>query len=839
MFLGLHYALTATHSVTVDQLVLGAWQSLIAIGDSAASHGPLPDAANPFVRTFYRQIEPHVFSWVDNPIPPGDIAIMRRQLDSLRPLFEQLGRPDLHDVVMERFGQVAEHATGTDPLLPRPPGDHVTLPESTPEPRYPLPPPPGSQERIDHQRIGEALLTDDGRITDTSQAKTIAIQAIAARMRSSTPELVLAAFGLVVGTNMGHRLGDGRYVLVPHHEQYPSIGADVLRVDELDLANPRHRPNKVVRMDDPRAETLVRWIAVSEVMGAWSYGSNNNVRVLALQEAAKEEFGLTRVLEWQTNPKVRDAVSRELAYNRNALRDFLRTQYELTQEVLASRGITEVIAYRALTWQEGSVQPEWAGLNVGDTFEARHRPLASWAADRQIVADWLEKRGGRAVILADRKPARDILSIPTTGIGFFAQKELVTLPGDRLVTLDGVFTGKAPAAAAEQTAASNVTIGVPVLDDAAETLADDAATTLANAGEAPESPANDTAERPTPVLQEAGDRWRPLTITTPLDPADPLDSRIIRILDGEEEFPSWWPRDDSGYAITKRDLDFLGINPVQVKWMLTGEAPMGMTPALYQRFGTEILEALRRDGIEPSQVDIRLKGTGAVFFAGIHKTLPREEDLVGSPEATRRLREWFGDSQDRPLRRPYDSMWRLGLEPVPSDVDLDINSTAVVRAARAHWRAHHSDRYPGDFMGGHGYLDKQTVMGAFSALAEWANRWEGELGRPLSLGVFESSGPFDASLLGRALSSHFRDTDWIIHRPDTPMAWRTPRSKIAVSLNSQGAALESSSPTAPATITALAFPRSLRNNPSRTDSDSSPQPRPPSKMQRNDPSRGR
>ncbi|SBW18284.1 hypothetical protein FDG2_0604 [Candidatus Protofrankia californiensis] len=266
---------------------------------------------------------------------------------------------------------------------------------------------------------------------------------------------------------------------------------------------------------------------------------------------------------------------------------------------------------------------------------------------------------------------------------------------------------------------------------------------------------------------------------------------------------------------------------------------MGMTPALYQRFGTEMLEALRRDGIEPSQVDIRLNGTGAVFFAGIHKTLPREEDLVDSPEVTRRLREWFGDSQDRPLRRPYDSMWRLGLEPVPSDVDLNINSTAVVRAARAHWRAHHSDRYPGDFMGGHGYLDKQTVMGAFSALAEWASRWEGELGRPLSLGVFESSGPFDATRLGRALSSHLRDTDWIIHLPDTPMAWRTPRSRITAPLNSQGAVLESSSPTAPATITALTFPRSLRNNPSRTDSDSSPQPRPPSKIQRNDPSRGR
>jgi hypothetical protein len=435
---------------------------------------------------------------------------------------------------------------------------------------------------------------------------------------------------------------------------------------------------------------------------------------------------------------------------------------------------------------------------VGDTFEARHRPLASWSADRQIVADWLEQRGGHAVILADRKPAQDILSMPTTGMGFFAQKEWVTLPGDRLVTLDGVYTGRAPAAELEQTAASSVTIGAPDLGASVRThaesqgaTADATAATPVNAVEAPQSAVPTTAEGrdpqgPAPVPQEAADRWLPLAVTASLDSADPLDRRIIRVLAEEEAFPSWWPRDDSGYAVRKRDLDFLGIDPVQLKWMLTGEAPMGMTPELYQRFGAEMLQSLGQDGIEWSQVDVRLKGTGAGFFAGIHKTMPREEDLVARPEAARRLREWFGDSQDRPLRRPFDCMWRLGLESVPSDFDLDFNSTAMVRAARVHWGDHHSGRYTGDFMGGHGYLDKQTVMGTFPALAEWASRWERELGRPMSLGIFESSGPFDATQLGRALSSHFRDTDWIIHSPDTPMAWRTPTSRITAQPDPQG-----------------------------------------------------
>lgn len=606
-----------------------------------------------------------------------------------------------------------------------------------------LPPAPGSQERADYLRIGEALLTEDGFITHTSQAKTVAIETLAKRMQSSTRELTLSAFGLNVGTDMVQRLGNKNYFLVPHNEKYPSMGADVLHASELDLDDPRHTSEKVLQMDDPRAEALIRQISVSEVMGAWAYGSNNNVRALALQEATKEEFGLDRVLEWDMDKDTRKAVNVELKYNRHALRDFLRTQYEITQETLSDRGVPEVVGYRAMTWQEGGPRPAWADLSVGDTFEALHRPLASWSADRQIVADWLETRGGPGVILVDRTPAKDVLSLSTTGMGFFGQKEWVTLPGDRPSTLDGVSRGNAAVRAAERTAASSINLGAPVLGGV-DKASEEGRTENASGG---------------------GNQWHPLKITASLDPRHPFDRRISRILDGQDEFPEWWPRDDSGYAIKKRDLDFLGINPVQIKWMVTGEAPMGMTPELYDQFRTEMLDVLGRDGVDPSQVDIRLKGTGAGFFSGIHKKLPREEDLVHNPEAAQRLREWLGDSKDRPLRRPHDSMWRLGLESVPSDFDIDINSTAMVRTARAHWKENYSDRYPGDFMGGHGYLDKRVLSESFPSLSEWSKKWEKKLGRELSLGSFESSGPFDATQIGRDLSSHFKSTDWIIHSP--------------------------------------------------------------------------
>ncbi|MFC9498423.1 hypothetical protein [Streptomyces sp. NPDC056982] len=615
-----------------------------------------------------------------------------------------------------------------------------------------IPAPPTAQERLAHQQLGETLLTDGGRVMQTPQAKTIAISALADRMSTSTHELALAGFGLTIGTDMAHHLGDGRYVLATHHAEYPSMGADVLRADARDPADPRHADDRVVPMDAPEADTLIRQIAVSELMGSWAYGSNNNVRVLALQEAARREFDLTDVLEWHTPPAIRAAVAMELDYNEDALRDFLRTQYTMTQEALASRNITELISYRALTWHAEDPLPQWAGLEAGASVPASHRPLSSWSADRQIVADWLTQRGGNAVILLERKPAHEILALPLTGLGFLGQKEWVTLPGSRPALLDGVFTGVT--AEGEQNAASHITLGTPALTAKAATTA-------------PAAPA-----------EEQTTRWQPGLSTPALVRTDPLDQQIIRVLDGQEPPPHWWPTDDSGYAVQQRDLNFLHIDPAQIKWLATGQSPMGLTPQLYARFGTEMLEALEQDGIDASQVDIRLKGTGSGFFSGLHKTLPNEQDLTGRPEGVQRLRDWFGDSPDRPLRRPYDAMWRLGLESEPSDFDLDINSSAIVQAARTYWRTHHSDRYMGDFMGGHGYLDKQTAKATLPALAQWADRWQQGLQRPLSLGVFESSGPFNATLIGRTLTSHFLDGDWIIHRPDTPMAWRTPRSRI-------------------------------------------------------------
>ncbi|WBQ07308.1 hypothetical protein [Kribbella sp. CA-293567] len=546
-------------------------------------------------------------------------------------------------------------------------------------------PPPGSDERLGYERLGKALLTDNGRVIGTPQATTIAVEALAARMRSSTLELALAATGLVVGSDMVGRLGDSRYVLLPYDERYPSKGADVLHSDELGSTQYRPFAHRAIRMDTAEAERLVRMIATSELMGAWSHGSSHNARALALQEITAGEFGLSGVRRSQLDGDTRWKVERELRYNTDALTDFVRTQYAMTQELLQARGITELVSYRAQIWS-AEERPPWGETNPGQVVEAPQRPLAGWSPDRQVIADWLKARRKPGVILAARHSARDVVSLPMTGMGLLSQKRWVTLPGDHQAVVDGVVSDQ---------------------------LIDERKRSAVVAGSAPAGSLSGATRAVGP------DRQPHLVAARPRAP-DELDARIGRILDDKEEVPPWWPRDDSGYSIARRDLEFLRIDPRHVRWMLTGKSPMGLTPRLYQQFAGELLNALDQDRIKASQVDIRLKGTAAGFFSGLRKTLPTEAELAGQPDALERMREWFGSDERRPLRRPYDAMYRLGLEPEPSDYDLDINSTAAVRVARAYWRDRHGDRYPGDFMGGHGYLDEQAVVGPSASRGQTA-----------------------------------------------------------------------------------------------------------------------
>ncbi|MCI4065038.1 hypothetical protein MRQ36_21720 [Micromonospora sp. R77] len=217
------------------------------------------------------------------------------------------------------------------------------------------------------------------------------------------------------------------------------------------------------------------------------------------------------------------------------------------------------------------------------------------------------------------------------------------------------------------------------------------------------------------------------------------------------------PADDSGYRVTPADCEWLGISPEAVADWHSRTAPLGMTPEQFGDFCTSLDEALRLDGIDPQAVDLRLQGSSAHFFSGAHKELPKLEDIPDA-EAQRRYQEWRGGESEHPLRRPFDSMHRLGLDTDPSDYDVQISSDAVAAKA-AEERQSSGEADLSLYHPKYGFVRKEFVNPSMPHLFEWAKQQTQLLGRDVVPAVFSDAGPPDHSASGK-VSAHFRDSDW-------------------------------------------------------------------------------
>lgn len=235
-----------------------------------------------------------------------------------------------------------------------------------------------------------------------------------------------------------------------------------------------------------------------------------------------------------------------------------------------------------------------------------------------------------------------------------------------------------------------------------------------------------------------------------------------------------WPCDDSGYEIRGEDLEYLGLNEKQVEAWQRFEAPLGMTLEQFKEFKSSLNDALTTDGIDSADVDIRLQGSSAQFFSGSHKDFPTERELAGQPEAQARLKEWMRDrpESERPARIPFDAKHVLGVEnrdgvaEPPSDYDVQLSSSSMVDKAKAAWEAADPDDRRADFIHPqYNFVDKETMRDTFPALSEWTARWEAESGREVAPALFVSDGPPDQSEIDTGISTHFRESDWIINRP--------------------------------------------------------------------------
>ncbi|WP_091102608.1 hypothetical protein [Nonomuraea pusilla] len=83
----------------------------------------LPDTANPMVRHFFRETEPGGLPrFVDNPLHPRDIEVLRPRVETVLQEMRAAGRGDWAANAAYLFGKIAEHASGPVPILDAPPG---------------------------------------------------------------------------------------------------------------------------------------------------------------------------------------------------------------------------------------------------------------------------------------------------------------------------------------------------------------------------------------------------------------------------------------------------------------------------------------------------------------------------------------------------------------------------------------------------------------------------------------------------------------------------------------------------------------------------------------------
>ncbi|MFE3512329.1 hypothetical protein [Streptomyces sp. NPDC059129] len=251
-----------------------------------------------------------------------------------------------------------------------------------------------------------------------------------------------------------------------------------------------------------------------------------------------------------------------------------------------------------------------------------------------------------------------------------------------------------------------------------------------------------------------------------------------------------WPRDDTGYLIQPRDLEFLGLTRQQVDWWRRYQAPLGTTPQQFKELSSSLYQALCSACEHPEEYDVRLQGSWAFFFSGRHKNFPTERDLAGQPLALERLRAWMGSTpaSERPARRPFETLYKLGAldengTPVgPSDGDIHVSSDLMVAAAQKKWdelkgagKLTDADIQKGFIHQKYKFVNRTAVREAFPNLEKWMSVWKERLGRPVVPSLFPSSGPPDKTQEGTGVSTHYRDSDWLVpfspNRFPFPAGW--------------------------------------------------------------------
>ncbi|MFD7450403.1 hypothetical protein [Kitasatospora sp. NPDC059827] len=181
-------------------------------------------------------------------------------------------------------------------------------------------------------------------------------------------------------------------------------------------------------VDADRARELLRRGAVNEVVATWAMTSNDeDPGALALQETAREAFGLHPAADWPST----DQLARETASQRAARGTghaaMLAAMWERTQNHLAEADLGSLTVWRGVATSDGRPPAGWTadGSTLSDPLL---RPLSAFSLDPE-VAHGFAADGGSGFVMSAIVPAERVIATPATGLGCLDESEVVILAG--------------------------------------------------------------------------------------------------------------------------------------------------------------------------------------------------------------------------------------------------------------------------------------------------------------------------------------------------------------------------------------------------------------------------
>jgi hypothetical protein len=170
----------------------------------------------------------------------------------------------------------------------------------------------------------------------------------------------------------------------------------------------------------------------SSLIKDWAGTSGDeSPQAIAMQMAAKEEFGLANITFEHFDPDIIKAAKTQLAKNGEAFKSFLRAQYDATQEYFKENGITSITGYRGMRFSFVDTPSNFEfGKKVSMVEDVLQlQPMSSFSTSPSTAVTFAAERPSRMVVQS-KIPVERILSTCQTGYGCKSEAEFVVLGGE-------------------------------------------------------------------------------------------------------------------------------------------------------------------------------------------------------------------------------------------------------------------------------------------------------------------------------------------------------------------------------------------------------------------------